>query len=699
MSLLRNLFGAASATREVAQINRRRAELSSASEDALRQAWRSTSEADETIAIAALAAWRVLGLEMFDVQLRGALALIRGRIAEMQTGEGKTLASTPAVAWYARKGKGVHVMTVNDYLARRDAQWMGGIYRLLGLSVGCIQQSSSAEDRRRAYACDITYATANEIGFDYLRDNLALRLEDRVHRPFHAAVIDEADSILIDEARIPLVLAGGEEDEEAIARRADPLARRFRRGLDYTLDEFGRNIALTDAGGRLVEQHFQCGNLYAEENLALYTAVHNAIHAHALLRRDVDYVVKNSAIESVDQFKGRIAQDRRWPAGLHTALEAKEFLPFRKQGRVLASITLQNLAALYPRICGMTGTAATQAGEFLKFYDLDVEVIPPNRPVIRTDEPDAVFPTKRAKEETVLEEIRAAQAIGQPVLVGTASVEESERLSARLSDIPHAVLNARNEEEEAAIVARAGELGAVTISTNMAGRGVDIKLGEGVAALGGLYVIGMNRNESRRIDNQLRGRAGRQGDPGRSRFLISMEDDLLVQYMGDDTVFSGAETLQRRVEGQNLETRMFLDKYESVIEGQRQRIQQRRDLILNSEEAELTRLVALRTIDDLWSTYLESVSELRSGIHWHSYTGHDPLYSFLTKVDDLYRELEDAIDPAIAERLEEARANGLDPSQRGATWTYLTTDNPFGDYTQRILSGLKRKIMKTRLWG
>ncbi len=699
MSLLRNLFGAASATREVAQINRRRAELSSASEDALRQAWRSTSEADETIAIAALAAWRVLGLEMFDVQLRGALALIRGRIAEMQTGEGKTLASTPAVAWYARKGKGVHVMTVNDYLARRDAQWMGGIYRLLGLSVGCIQQSSSAEDRRRAYACDITYATANEIGFDYLRDNLALRLEDRVHRPFHAAVIDEADSILIDEARIPLVLAGGEEDEEAIARRADPLARRFRRGLDYTLDEFDRNIALTDAGGRLVEQHFQCGNLYAEENLALYTAVHNAIHAHALLRRDVDYVVKNSAIESVDQFKGRIAQDRRWPAGLHTALEAKEFLPFRKQGRVLASITLQNLAALYPRICGMTGTAATQAGEFLKFYDLDVEVIPPNRPVIRTDEPDAVFPTKRAKEETVLEEIRAAQAIGQPVLVGTASVEESERLSARLSDIPHAVLNARNEEEEAAIVARAGELGAVTISTNMAGRGVDIKLGEGVAALGGLYVIGMNRNESRRIDNQLRGRAGRQGDPGRSRFLISMEDDLLVQYMGDDTVFSGAETLQRRVEGQNLETRMFLDKYESVIEGQRQRIQRRRDLILNSEEAELTRLVALRTIDDLWSTYLESVSELRSGIHWHSYTGHDPLYSFLTKVDDLYRELEDAIDPAIAERLEEARANGLDPSQRGATWTYLTTDNPFGDYTQRILSGLKRKIMKTRLWG
>jgi preprotein translocase subunit SecA len=618
----------------------------------------------ETVAIVSAVAARVLGLEMFDVQLRGALALARGRVAEMQTGEGKTLASTPAVAWYGREGAGVHVLTVNDYLARRDARWMGGIYRFLGFSVGCVQQASSAADRRAAYACDITYATANEVGFDYLRDNLALHVEDRVHRPFHAAVIDEADSILIDEARIPLVLAGGEEDEEALARRADPLVRRFRRNLDFTLDEFGRNIALTDAGARLAEEVLHCGNLYAEENLALYTAVHNAIHAHALLRRDVDYVVKNSAIESVDQFKGRIAQDRRWPAGLHTALEAKERLPFRKQGRVLASITLQNLAALYPKICGMTGTAATQAEEFLKFYDLDVEVIAPHRPVIRLDEPDALFPNQMAKEQTVVEEIRDARERGQPVLVGTASVEESERLSARLFDIPHAVLNARNEEEEAAIVARAGERGALTISTNMAGRGVDIKLGEGVAELGGLYVIGMNRHESRRIDHQLRGRAGRQGDPGRSRFFISMQDDLLVKFQGDDTVFSGAETIQRRVEGQNLETRLFLDKYESVIEGQRQRMQQRRETILLSGGEELERLAGLRAIDDLWSGYLETVSELRSGIHWHSYTGHDPLYSFLTKVDDLYRALEQSIDAEIAERIEEARARHRPGSTR-----------------------------------
>src|SRR5580658_7740300 len=436
---------------DIKRINALRAELARLKDDELHEAASRAKELLPLIAATAVIASRVLVENMFDVQLRGTLALIRGNLAEMQTGEGKTLAAVPAVAWYARQGRGVHVMTVNDYLARRDAAWMGEIYESLGLTVGCIQQTMSADDRRRAYACDITYATANEIGFDFLRDRLALRLEDQVHRPFQAAVIDEADSILIDEARIPLVLAGGEEDEEALARRADPLVRRFRRGMDFTLDEYGRNIALTDAGARAAEHYFRTGNLYAEENLAVYTAVHNAIHAHALLRRDVDYVVKDRAIESVDQFKGRIAQDRRWPAGLHTALEAKEGLPFRKQGRVLATITLQNLVALYPQACGMTGTAATQAEEFRRFYGMEVEVIPTNRTVIRVDERDAVFPTKRDQEATVLAEIRSVHATGQPILVGTASVEESERLSVRLTDISHAVLNARNEEEEAAI--------------------------------------------------------------------------------------------------------------------------------------------------------------------------------------------------------------------------------------------------------
>lgn len=693
-------FGGASAAKEIAAIDRLRREFANLDDDAVRERFAAARQLPEAVAAVAVAASRVLSQQMFDVQLAGALALARGRIAEMQTGEGKTLACTPAVAWLARGHKGVHVMTVNDYLARRDAAWMRPIYGFFGLTVGCIQQTQSFEERRQAYACDITYATANELGFDFLRDQIALRPAEQVHRPFHAAVIDEADSILIDEARIPLVLAGGEADEEVLARRADAVVRHLHRGRHFRLDEYGRNISLTDAGIRHVEAALHCGNLYAEHNLGLYTAVHNGIHAHALLRRDVDYVVKNSTIESVDEFKGRIVPDRRWPAGLHTAIEAKERVPFRKQGRVLASITLQNLVGLYPVIAGMTGTAATQAEEFRLCYQLEVEVIPTNRPVIRIDQPDVVFADKAAKERAVIGEIRRTHASGQPVLVGTASVEESERLSRRLSDVPHEVLNARNEEEEALIVARAGERGAVTISTNMAGRGVDIQLGEGVAELGGLYVIGMNKHESRRIDHQLRGRAGRQGDPGRSRFFISHEDDLLVKHgIDDERLDRDAESIQRLVEGQNLDIRRFLEKYESVIEGQRQRMQERRQAILTGDAPELNRLVALTTMDDRWSDYLAAVSELRAGVHWYSYGGRDPLHEYLTRVDTMYRELEEGLETEIASRLEQARSGGLDPSQRGATWTYLTTDRPFGNYTERVLQGLARKISRQQLWG
>ncbi len=677
-----------------------RGQLAGLDDGALRLRFHEAHDAAESIAVVVEAARRAIGLEMFDVQVRGALAMAAGRIVEMQTGEGKTLACTPAVAWYARAGRGVHVMTVNDYLARRDAAWMGGIYRLLGFSVGCIQQGMGPAERRRAYECDITYATANEVGFDYLRDQIALRPEEQVHRPFHAAVIDEADSILIDEARIPLILAGGEVDEEVLARRVDPIVRRFARGVHFTLDEYGRNIALAEEGAQRVEGAMGGGNLYAERNLPLYTAVHNAIHAHFLLRRDVDYVVKGEAIESVDQFKGRIAQDRRWPAGLHTAIEAKEGVPFRRQGRVLGSMTLQNLVALYPEVCGMTGTAATQAEEFRTCYGMEVEVIPTHRPVIRADEPDLVFATRQEKEQAVVEEIRRVHAAGQPVLVGTASVAESERLSVALGEVPHFVLNARNEEEEAAIVSRAGEPGAVTVSTNMAGRGVDIRLGEGVAELGGLYVIGMNRHESRRIDHQLRGRSGRQGDPGRSRFFISREDDLMVQHGIENVkLHHDAESIQRLVEGQNLEIRRFLSKYESVIEGQRQHIQERRQAILTGDLPELERLVSLTTIDDLWSDHLAGVAELRAGVHWFSYGGRDPLHEYLTRVDTMYRELEQRLDAEIAGRLEEAQSKGLDPAQRGATWTYLTTDRPFGDWTERVLRGILRKTRKRELWG
>ncbi|HKE30133.1 MAG TPA: preprotein translocase subunit SecA, partial [Candidatus Angelobacter sp.] len=458
--LLRALFGGRDSSHaNIQQINKLRAELSLLSDDDLRLFAQTHAGRIETMAAVAVSASRILGMEMFDVQLQGAMGLTEGRIIEMQTGEGKTLAAVPAVVCYARVAKSVHVMTVNDYLARRDAQWMGDIYRFFGLSVGYIQREMPTEERKRAYSCQITYATANEVGFDYLRDQLALDRHGQVHRGFEVALIDEADSILIDEARIPLIIAGGHSDAEALPYRVDRLTRQFRRGADYSVDEHGRNVVLTDAGIHAVEKMFRCRNLFDEANLTLLTAVQDSIHAHALLRRDVDYLVKNGAIESVDEFKGRIVQDRRWPAGLHTAIEAKEGVVLKQQGQILGSITLQNLIALYPQVCGMTGTAATQAREFQQIYGVQVEVVPTNRPVIRFDHPDIIFHTKREKEEAVIAEIERVHQSGQPVLVGTTSVEESERLSKQLQaqSIPHQVLNARHEEREAAIVARAGE--------------------------------------------------------------------------------------------------------------------------------------------------------------------------------------------------------------------------------------------------
>ena len=408
-----------------------------------------------------------------------------------------------------------------------------------------------------------------------------------MHREFHAAVIDEADSILIDEARVPLVIAGGESGDRGLAYVADQVVRGLRPGEHFTIDPGGHNVALTDAGIHAVESALGCGNLFDDRNLPVHGAVEEALHAHALLHRDIDYIVKNGAIEMVDEFKGRIALDRRWPAGLHTAIEAKEGVAAKSQGMILGQITLQHLVALYPTVCGMTGTAATQSLEFLRVYGLQVETIPTNRPMIRVDHPDVIFPTKAEKEQAVAAEIRRVHATGQPVLVGTASVADSERLSALLADVPHEVLNARHDEREAAIVARAGERGAVTVSTNMAGRGTDIRLGDGVVELGGLYVIGTNKHESRRIDNQLRGRAGRQGDPGSSRFFISIEDDLMVRYGELDARYrDDPDTLQRLIEGQHLDTRIFLHGYEVPFEGQRNKIHAWRQEILESDRPE-----------------------------------------------------------------------------------------------------------------
>jgi preprotein translocase subunit SecA len=708
---IRRLFGSLfsqsiSTEDKIRWINRRRDELAAASDDELKSLGSRSIDLLETIAVTAVVAARVLGLVMFDVQSQCALALAQGKIAEMQTGEGKTLAAVPAVVWFARQGRGVHVMTANDYLARRDAEWMGSIYRFLGFSVGCIQQTLNSSERKRAYAADITYGTANELGFDYLRDQCAFRPQDQVHRRFAVALIDEADSILIDEARIPLVIAGDYDESQSLAYHVDDVVRHFQRAIHYTLDENQRNVALSDEGIQAIEEAFDCGNLFDDRNLSLHAAVQDALHAHVLLRRDVDYLVRNGAIESVDEFKGRIVQDRRWPAGLHTAIEAKEGVTAKKQGRILGSVTLQNFIALYPVLCGMTGTAATQAEEFRDVYGLEVEVIPTNRPMIRVDHTDVVFETKAEKEAAVIEEIRNIHKTGQPILVGTASVEESERLSDRLHGIPHQVLNARNDEVEAIIVARAGEPGAVTISTNMAGRGTDIRLGAGVRQSGGLYVIGTNRHESRRIDNQLRGRAGRQGDPGCSRFFISFEDDLLVKYgIGDPKYQHDPESVQRIIEGQHHDMRCFLTKYEEATEGRRLAFLERRQAILDGTQrcaSEFERLVSLTTMDDLWCEYLSALSELHAGIHWISLTGgvrdpiqnylkfggFDPFRDYVKKVDDLFEAFKATIEAEIPKRLAGGEVSGGDPSRQGATWTYITTDQPFGIAMQQALRNL-----------
>jgi preprotein translocase subunit SecA len=511
-----------------------------------------------------------------------------------------------------------------------------------------------------------------------------MSVDEIVQRPFAFAVIDEADSILIDEARIPLVIAGGTPDDPALAYRIDSVVIHLRPYSHYYVDEFARNVQLTDSGIFHVEKALGCGSLFDEGNLRILTAVQDALHAHALLKRDVDYVVKDGAVELVDEFKGRIAQNRRWPAGLQSAIEAREHVALKTQGRILGSITVQSLAGMYERICGMTGTAATQADEFWKVYKLPVTVIPTNRPMIRQDLPDILYADKQAKNRALEEEIRSVHETGRPILVGTASVEDSESLSRRLqtAGIPHSVLNARNDEVEAQIIARAGILGAVTISTNMAGRGTDIVLGEKVAELGGLYVIGTTRHEARRIDNQLRGRAGRQGDPGSSRFFISLEDELLVRFgvAGNPDI----ESVQRTAESQNLEIRETLWKYESVIEYHRQEVHAlRREMLLSGRSIELA------VIDDLWADYLANIAELRGGIHWVSWGGRDPLHSFLTGAQEIYADFKARLDDEIADAMENPNKERF---ERSATWTYLTTDQPFGTLGERIAKAMRARL-------
>ena len=512
----------------------------------------------------------------FDVQLIGGIVLHEGKIAEMKTGEGKTLAATMPLYLNALTGKGAQLVTVNDYLARRDASWMGPIYNFLGLSVGIIVHGLTDEERRKAYDCDITYGTNNEFGFDYLRDNMKFTLEDYVQRDFHYAIVDEVDSILIDEARTPLIISGPSEESTDKYYRINQIIPGIRKEKDYTIDEKARTVVLTEEGVARVEKALKVENLFDPRNIELLHHVNQALKAHTLFKRDVDYVVKDGEVLIVDEFTGRLMPGRRYSEGLHQALEAKENVKIERENQTLASVTFQNYFRMYEKLAGMTGTADTEASEFKEIYDLEVMVIPTNMPMIRTDHSDVIYRTEKEKYDAAIEEIKELHKQGRPVLVGTISIENSEKLSTMLSrkGVKHHVLNAKHHEREAEIISQAGQRGAVTISTNMAGRGTDIKLGEGVAQLGGLHILGTERHESRRIDNQLRGRSGRQGDAGSSRFYLSLDDDLLRIFGGEriqsimerigieegqpieaNLLSKAIENAQRRVEAHNFDIR------------------------------------------------------------------------------------------------------------------------------------------------
>ena len=560
---------------------------------------------DETFALVREASWRSLGMRPYDVQLIGAMVLNEGQIAEMRTGEGKTLAAVPAVVLNALTGHGVHLVTVNDYLASRDASWMRPVYEALGLTVGVIGSMMPEEDRRTAYAADITYGTNSEFGFDYLRDNMAVRLDDCVQRGHTFCVVDEVDSILIDEARTPLIISGVPEAAADTYYRFARIVPTLKRDTDYEVDEKSKTVAPLETGVEKVERALGIDHLYLDVHGQLVNHFIQALKAQSLFRKDKEYIVRDGEVLIVDEFTGRVLEGRRYSEGLHQAIEAKEGLKIREENQTLATITLQNYFRMYDKLSGMTGTASTEANEFNKIYETEVVSIPTHRPMVRNDENDFIFKTKDSKFRAVIEDIADAHDRGQPVLVGTISVAVSEMLSGMMErrGIPHSVLNAKQHDQEAEVIARAGERGAVTIATNMAGRGVDIKLGDGVEELGGLYVIGTERHESRRIDNQLRGRSGRQGDPGMTRFFLSAEDDLIRIFSGDrmykilDRLGPGddmpidskmltrtVEGAQKKVEEYNFNIRKRVLEYDDVLNKQREVVYAERRQVLEGHD-------------------------------------------------------------------------------------------------------------------
>ena len=558
----------------------------------------------EAFAVVREADYRVLGEKPYFVQILGGLAIHFGNIAEMKTGEGKTLTETMPAYLNALDGKGVHIVTVNEFLAKRDSEWMGNIFHFLGLTVGLNMREMNVLEKQAAYNCDILYSTNNEIGFDYLRDNMVVHKEDRVQRELNFCIVDEVDSILIDEARTPLIISGGKQNAKNLYMDADKAVKKLKEDEDYTIENKTKDVSITEEGARKLEKIFHLDNLYDYGNSILVHHINNALKANYGFKKDVDYVVDNGSVIIVDPFTGRLMQGRQYSEGLHQAIEAKEGVKINQETQTMATITFQNLFRMYNKLSGMTGTAKTEEEEFRNIYNMYVIQIPTNKPVIRKDLPDLVYSTEAGKYQAIVKTIKKIHETGQPILVGTISVENNEKLSAMLKKegLKHEVLNAKNHAREAEIIAKAGEKGAITIATNMAGRGTDIKLGEGVKELGGLCVIGTERHESRRIDNQLRGRAGRQGDPGMSQFFVSFEDDLMRRFgtekvknmvmalgmVGDQAIRSKSltksiESAQKKVEGNNFDRRKNLLDYDNVVNEQRRIIYEQRNTILDNE--------------------------------------------------------------------------------------------------------------------
>jgi len=731
------------------EIEAREPELHELDDAALTELAREAEDLVEICAIGREAARRAIGERPYDVQLLGAMAMLSGHVAEMATGEGKTLAATIAAYGHVRLGHGpVHVITVNDYLARRDATWMAPVYDLLGLTVGSVTEAESHDERREAYDRDVTYVSVNEAGFDYLRDQLVTDIDDRVQPELATAIVDEADSILIDEARVPMVLAGSIPSEQDPVHAADAVVRGLVARRDYDISEDGRTVSLTAKGLRAVEAKFGGVNLYDDEHLGDLSAVNVALHVHTLLERDVDYIVRDNTVELIDEMRGRVAQRRRWPDGLHAAVEAKEGLDPSAEGEVLGTITIQAYVGLYPTLCGMTATAVHVGDQLREYFKLEVAVIPSNTPCIREDEALRVYATRAEKDEALIDLIAASHEAGRPVLIGTLDVKASEELAAGLeaAGVPCVVLNAKNDAEEAAIIAEAGTHGAVTVSTQMAGRGVDIRLGgsdqsdwDRVAELGGLYVIGAGQHESSRVDDQLRGRAGRQGDPGGSVFFASLEDELVVRNAGgeippspkmtgdgiveDEQVDFAVAHAQRVAEGVNYEIHRNTWRYSLVIEQQRKALAQRRERVLTTDVtaemlmenfpdkcedmdeellSKVSRSIALYHIDRLWAEHLALLSEVREGVHLRALARVDPLDEFHRTAVPAFNELVPEIENRTIETFEITSPDeDWQPEQAklvrpSATWTYLVHDSPFGSEMERLVSVVGKGLRKRR---